>query len=58
MGGAITLRLLRAGYPMTVLDLDEAKMRPLTQEGAAASTIVLASLQSDAVEEVTAKTVS
>lgn len=62
MGGAIALRLLRAGYPLTVLDLDREKMKPLLREGAAAgaspreiaqvSTIVIASLQADAVEEV------
>lgn len=62
MGGAIALRLLRAGYPLTVLDLDEAKTTPLIREGAVAarsprevardSAIVIASLQSDAVEEV------
>jgi len=62
MGGAIALRLLRAGYPMTVLDLDKDKMTPLLKEGALAasspkevaqqSNIVLASLQSDAIEEV------
>ena len=63
MGGAIALRLLRAGYPMTVLDLDQDKMKGLTNEGADAaatprevaerSTVVLASLQPDVVEEVT-----
>ena len=62
MGGAIALRLLRAGYPMTVLDVDEDKMRPLVEEGAntassprelaGRSTIVIASLQTEAVEEV------
>jgi 3-hydroxyisobutyrate dehydrogenase-like beta-hydroxyacid dehydrogenase len=62
MGGAIALRLLRAGHPMTVLDLDGIKMAPLLNEGAAGassprlvaerSTIVIASLQSGAVEEV------
>jgi 3-hydroxyisobutyrate dehydrogenase-like beta-hydroxyacid dehydrogenase len=62
MGGAIALRLVRAGFPLTVLDLDEKKMRPLLDEGADAisspaeiatrSTIVLASLQGEAVEEV------
>ena len=62
MGGAIALRLLRARYPMAVLDLDEEKMRPLVAEGATVaasprelaerSTIVVASLQSGAVEEV------
>jgi 3-hydroxyisobutyrate dehydrogenase-like beta-hydroxyacid dehydrogenase len=62
MGGAIALRLLRAGYPMTVFDLDENKVRPLVAEGATTassprelaqrSTIVIASLQSEAVEEV------
>ena len=63
MGGAIALRLLRAGYPMTVLDLDQDKMKGLTNEGADVaatprevaerSTVVLASLQPDVVEEVT-----
>ena len=63
MGGAIALRLLRAGYPMTVLDLDANRMTELIQEGAdtaatprevaEASTIVLASLQPDAVEDIT-----
>lgn len=62
MGGAIALRLLRVGFPMTVLDLDAAKMKPLIDEGAVtaasprevaeASNIVLASLQSSAVEKV------
>ncbi len=62
MGGAIALRLLRAGYRMTVLDLDKDKMRPLLIEGALPasspkevaqqSSIILASLQSDSVEEV------
>ena len=62
MGGAIALRLLRAGYPMVVLDLDKDKMSPLLKEGALAasspkevaqqSKIILASLQSDAIEEV------
>ncbi|HEY2989353.1 MAG TPA: NAD(P)-dependent oxidoreductase, partial [Candidatus Binatia bacterium] len=62
MGGAIALRLLRAGYPMTVLDVDKNKMSPLVAEGAATaaspkelaqrSTIVVASLQSEAVEAV------
>jgi len=61
MGGAIALRLLRAGYPMTVLDLDQDKMKGLTNEGADVaatprevaerSTVVLASLQPDVVEE-------
>jgi len=62
MGGAIALRLLRAGYPLTVLDLDAKKMAGLIKEGAATaatprevaecSTIVIASLQPDAVETV------
>jgi len=62
MGGAIALRLLRAGYPMTVLDLDDEKMNPLIQAGAGTaatpkevaerSTIVLASLQPKDVEKV------
>ena len=63
MGGAIALRLLRAGYPLTVLDLDNEKMNPLIQAGAGTaatpkeiaerSTIVLASLQPGDVEKVT-----
>ena len=63
MGGAIALRLLRAGYPLTVLDLDAEKMKGLIKEGASTaaspkeiaerSTIVIASLQPDNVEEVT-----
>ena len=63
MGGAIALRLLRAGYPMTVLDLDQTRMKPLSSEGASTaatprevaqkSTIVLASLQHEVVEEIT-----
>jgi 3-hydroxyisobutyrate dehydrogenase-like beta-hydroxyacid dehydrogenase len=62
MGGAIALRLLRAGYPLTVLDLDQEKMRELVKAGASVastprevadrSTIVLASLQPDDVEKV------
>lgn len=62
MGGAIALRLLRAAYRMTVFDLDSAKMSPLRNEGAVIassprevaerSTIVIASLQANAVEEV------
>ncbi|TAJ91948.1 NAD(P)-dependent oxidoreductase [bacterium] len=62
MGGAIALRLLRAGYPMTVLDVDENKMRPLVEEGANTASsprelarrcaIIIASLQAEAVEEV------
>jgi 3-hydroxyisobutyrate dehydrogenase-like beta-hydroxyacid dehydrogenase len=62
MGGAIALRLLRTGYPMTVLDLDTEKMKPLIKEGASTaaspkevaerSVIVLASLQPVNVEEV------
>jgi 3-hydroxyisobutyrate dehydrogenase-like beta-hydroxyacid dehydrogenase len=62
MGGAIALRLLRAGYPLTVLDLDADKMKGLIKEGASSaaspkeiaerSTIVVASLQPDNVEEV------
>jgi 3-hydroxyisobutyrate dehydrogenase-like beta-hydroxyacid dehydrogenase len=63
MGGAIALRLRRAGYPLTVLDLDADKMKKLIKEGADSaaspkeiaerSTIVIASLQPDDVEEVT-----
>jgi len=62
MGGAIALRLLRAGYPLTVLDLDADKLKPLVREGASSattpaevadrSTIVLASLQPADVEKV------
>jgi 3-hydroxyisobutyrate dehydrogenase-like beta-hydroxyacid dehydrogenase len=62
MGGAIALRLLRAGYPLKVLDLDNEKMNPLIQAGAGTaatpkeiaegSTIVLASLQPKDVEKV------
>jgi 3-hydroxyisobutyrate dehydrogenase-like beta-hydroxyacid dehydrogenase len=62
MGGAIALRLLRAGYPLTVLDLDDKKMKPLIAEGAKTasspreladrSTIVVASLQAEAAQEV------
>jgi 3-hydroxyisobutyrate dehydrogenase-like beta-hydroxyacid dehydrogenase len=62
MGGAIALRLLRAGYPLTVLDLDADKLKPLVREGASnattpgevadRSTIVLASLQPADVEKV------
>ena len=62
MGGAIALRLLRADYPMTVLDLDADKLKPLVREGASSaatpkevgerSTIVLASLQPNDVEKV------
>ena len=62
MGGAIALRLLRAGYPLTVLDLDQEKMHGLIKAGAAVaatpgevadrSTIVMASLQPADVEKV------
>ena len=62
MGRAIALRLLRAGYSITVLDLDAEKMRLLVNEGAGTalsprevaerSTIVIASLQGSAVEKV------
>ena len=62
MGGAIALRLLRAGYPMTVLDLDAEKMKALSKEGASTAasprevaeraTMVITSLQPDDVEEV------
>jgi len=62
MGGAIALRLLRAGYPLTVLDLDADKLKPIVREGASSaaapkevgerSTIVLASLQPNDVEKV------
>src|SRR5262245_19687603 len=62
MGGAIALRLSRAGYPMTVLDLDNEKVQPLKKNGAAIaatpkeiaerSTMVLASLQPGDVRRV------
>jgi len=63
MGGAIALRLLRAGYPLTVLDLDNEKMAAFKKIGAGVattpkeiaerSTLVLASLQPSDVEKVT-----
>lgn len=63
MGGPIALRLLRVGYPMTVLDLNKDKMKPLLEEGARVassprevaerSSIVIASLQAEGVEEAT-----
>jgi 3-hydroxyisobutyrate dehydrogenase-like beta-hydroxyacid dehydrogenase len=62
MGGAIALRLLRAGYPLTVFDLDAEKMKEIIKEGASTaaspkevaerSTMVIASLQPDDVEKV------
>lgn len=62
MGGPIALRLLRAGYPMTVVDLMDERMKPLLDEGATKaasplevarrSRIVLASLEARAVEDV------
>jgi len=62
MGGAIAIRLLRAGHQITVLDLDKDKMTPLLKEGALPastpeevahqSNIILASLQSESLEEV------
>lgn len=62
MGGAIALRLLRAGYPVTVLDLDAKRMDALIRAGAATattpaavaelSTVVIASLQPESVEQV------
>lgn len=62
MGGAIALRLLRAGFDLTVFDLVREKMRPLLREGAGEastpaqvaerSTLVLASLQAGDVEQV------
>lgn len=62
MGGAIALRLLRAGYPLTIVDLAADRMAGLIKEGATTaatprevaerSTIVLASLQPDDVEKV------
>jgi 3-hydroxyisobutyrate dehydrogenase-like beta-hydroxyacid dehydrogenase len=61
MGGPIALRLIRAGFAVTALDLDPEKMRPLLDEGAMAasspadvaarSTLVIASLQPAAVEK-------
>ncbi|HEX2929873.1 MAG TPA: NAD(P)-dependent oxidoreductase, partial [Candidatus Binatia bacterium] len=63
MGGPIALRLLRAGFALTVLDLDREKLEPLVREGAdnasspaevaQRSTVVIASLQAGSVEEVT-----
>ena len=63
MGGPIALRLLRAGFALTALDLDREKLQPLVREGADSasspaevaqrSTIVVASLQASSVEEVT-----
>lgn len=62
MGGAIALRLLRAGFDLTVFDVVREKMRPLLREGAGEastpaqvaerSTLVLASLQAGDVEQV------
>lgn len=62
MGGPIALRLLRAGFSMTVLDRVRDKMHALLREGAKGanspaevaerSTMVVASLQPDDVEEV------
>jgi 3-hydroxyisobutyrate dehydrogenase len=62
MGGPIALRLLRAGFSMTVLDRDRKKMNAMLREGAqeanspsevaARSTIVIASLQPSDVEEL------
>jgi len=62
MGGAIALRLVRAGYPLTALDLDNEKMEAIKKEGARVaatpkevaerSTIVLASLQPGDMEKV------
>lgn len=62
MGGPIALRLLRAGYRMTVLDLDEKKLNLLVRHGASAApsprelaqrcSIVVASLQADVMERV------
>src|SRR5262245_8893209 len=62
MGGPIALRLLRAGFALTALDLDREKLQPLLREGADSascpaevarrSTVVIASLQANAVEEV------
>jgi 2-hydroxy-3-oxopropionate reductase len=62
MGGAIALRLLRAGFDLTVFDVVREKMRPLLCEGAGEastpaqvaerSTLLLASLQAGDVEQV------
>lgn len=62
MGGAIALRLLRAGYPLTIVDLAADRMAGLIKEGATTAatprevaercTIVLASLQPEDVEKV------
>jgi 3-hydroxyisobutyrate dehydrogenase-like beta-hydroxyacid dehydrogenase len=62
MGGAIALRLLRAGFPLTIFDLVREKMLPLVSEGAVEaaspaevaqrSSIAIASLQAGDVEEV------
>ncbi len=62
MGGAIALRLLRAGYRMTVCDLDNQKMAPLLKEGASRASspkeiarkasVILASLQAESLEDV------
>lgn len=61
MGGAIALRLLRAGFPLTIFDLVREKMLPLLSEGALEaaspaevaqrSTIAIASLQAGDLEE-------
>ena len=42
MGGGIALRLVHAGYPLTVLDLDKDKMSPLIKAGAATGDGLLA----------------
>src|SRR5574341_1070248 len=62
MGGAIALRLLRAGFHLTVFDLVHARIEPLLREGANAaaapaevaerSAIVLTSLQAEHVKGV------
>ncbi len=62
MGGPMALLLLRYGFRMTVLDLDENRMKLLAHEGASTaatpsevaqrSDIVMASLHADAVEKV------
>ena len=62
MGGAIALRLLRAGFALTVFDLVREKMLPLLREGALEaaspaevaerSTLAIASLQARDLEEV------
>lgn len=62
MGAPIALRLLRVGYPMTVLDLVPDRMEPHIREGANPGSspmelardcdVVIASLHAEAVREV------